>query len=48
MRVVVRGVSPLIVRTIELSGTVTLAVLHEALRVRCVGGRGLAGMRLPA
>ena len=33
MRVVVRGVSPLIVRTIEVSGAVTLAVLHEALLV---------------
>ena len=33
MRVVVRGVSPLIVRTVEVSGVVMLAGLHEALLV---------------
>ena len=31
MRVVLRGVSPLIVRTLEVASSATLAVLHEAL-----------------
>ena len=33
LRVVVRGVSPLIVRTIEVSGAVALAGSHAALLV---------------
>ena len=33
MRVVMRGVSPLIVRTLEVASSATLAVLHEALLV---------------
>ena len=33
VRVVVRGVSPLIVRTLEVASSATLARLHEALLV---------------